>query len=283
MSVTEKRERPPDFSVDKERCTRDGICIAECPARVIQLSPRDGFPVSVPEFKKYCLRCGHCVALCPESACRLSWLGPEDCLPLHPALQLTDLQAERFLRMRRSVRVFADILLERPLLERLLRMASYAPSAKNTQPWHWLVIQQPAQVRTLAGLVIDWMRIVMHQDPKTAKRKAYPALIDAWERGKDLVCRGAPHLIVVHTDKDWAFGAEDSANALTFLELYAAVLGLGTCWGGYLYGAANLHAPLRDALQIPPQHRVCGAMMVGYPVYRYHRLPARNRPRITWR
>jgi nitroreductase len=108
-------------------------------------------------------------------------------------------------------------------------------------------------------------------------------LIDAWEQGRDLVCRDAPHLIVVHTVKDWAFGSEDCANALTFLELYAAVLGIGTCWGGYLYGAANLHSPLREALAIPPHHRVCGAMMVGYPTYHYHRLPARNRPRITWR
>lgn len=283
MALTEKKTRPSGLVINKERCTRDGICVAECPARVIQLSPRDGFPAPLPEFQKYCLRCGHCVALCPEGACRLSWLSPEECLPLRPALQLTDLQAEQFLRQRRSVRVFTDIAVGRSLLERLLRMASYAPSAKNTQPWHWLVIQQPARVRRLAGLVIDWMRIVAQRDPATAKRKAYPALIAAWDQGIDLICRGAPHLIVVHTKKDWTFGSEDSANALTYLELYAAVLGLGTCWGGYLYGAANVHAPLREALHIPPQHRVCGAMMVGYPAYRYHRFPVRNQPRITWR
>ena len=37
------------------------------------------------------------------------------------------------------------------------------------------------------------------------------------------------------------------------------------------------------ALALPAGHQCFGAMMVGYPQHRYHRLPTRKTPNITWR
>ena len=100
--------------------------------------------------------------------------------------------------------------------------------------------------------------------------------------GVDRICRGAPHLIVAHADKNWGFGAEDTALALSYLELYAPTLGLGSCWAGYFYSAVNAYPPLFQALKLPAKHKAFGAVMVGYPAYSYRRLPARKPPVVSW-
>jgi hypothetical protein len=40
---------------------------------------------------------------------------------------------------------------------------------------------------------------------------------------------------------------------------------------------------MHEALDLPPEHITYGAMMIGQPDVRYHRLPLRTAPRISWR
>jgi len=70
---------------------------------------------------------------------------------------------------------------------------------------------------------------------------------------------------------------------LTYLELAAPAFGLGTCWAGYFDVAANLWPPLKNALELPDGHTSFGAMMIGYPKYKYQRMPLRNQAKISWR
>ena len=69
----------------------------------------------------------------------------------------------------------------------------------------------------------------------------YHRVVAAWDAGLDRVCREAPHLIIVHADRIWLFGAEDTALALSLLDLYATSIGLGVCWGGYIYKTINAY------------------------------------------
>lgn len=270
------------FEVDKDKCNHDGICVAECPARIIRLDSADEVPVPEPDFAAYCIACGHCVAVCPSGAFALNWLSPEQCPTVDKELQPSREQAEQFLRSRRSVRTFRDKPVERAKLEKLLEIAGCAPSAKNSQPWHWTVVESPEEVRRLSGLVVDFMRGVIQAQPQLAATLSFTRVAAAWDTGVDRVCRGAPHVIVGHADKDYAFGAEDTALALSYLELYAPVLGLGSCWAGYLYAAVNKYPPLFEALKLPAGHRAFGAVMVGSPKFRYQRLPVRKAPKVSW-
>ncbi|HSM90170.1 MAG TPA: 4Fe-4S binding protein, partial [Desulfobacterales bacterium] len=92
------------FEVDPKKCTRDGLCVEECPARIIRLDSKADLPVPEGDFKSFCIRCGHCVAVCPTGAFRLDWLDPGQCPPAVKERQLTREQAEQFLRRRRSIR-----------------------------------------------------------------------------------------------------------------------------------------------------------------------------------
>lgn len=271
------------ITIDQEKCNQDGICVAECPARIIQLDSKEDYPTPTSDFKDVCLKCGHCVTVCPTGALSLDWLSPEDCKPIKQGLLVTPEQAEQFLRGRRSIRAFKEKVIPRAILEKLLEIACSAPSAKNQQPWHWIVVQEPAEVRRLAGMVIDWMRAVTRDYPEEAEAMGFIRAVASWDEGYERICRGAPHIIVAHADKNWAFGAEDCALALSLLDLFATSIGLGACWGGYFYKAVNAHPPLFNALGLPNDHLAFGAIMVGYPKFKYQRIPIRNRPRVTWK
>ena len=43
---------------------------------------------------------------------------------------------------RRSIRKYSDKPIPDTLIEELIRYAMYAPSARNTQPWHFVVINR---------------------------------------------------------------------------------------------------------------------------------------------
>ena len=126
------------------------------------------------------------------------------------------------------------------------------------------------------------MRSAIKQHPKQAQQRGFVRVVSTWDDGEERICRGAPHVIVVHGDKGYGFGAEDGALALSYLELFAPMLGLGS-WGGYFYSAVNAHPPLFEALCLPPDHRAFGAVMVGYAKLKYQRLPLRNEPRVNWK
>jgi len=271
------------FSVDQEKCKRDGFCVAECPVGIIEMPDEDSFPSPIQGADQICINCGHCVAVCPHAALSLKTMSPEDCPPVQRQLILTADHAEHFLRFRRSIRTYKDKPVDRGTLTKLIDMARYAPSGSNLQPVHWLVIENRNTVSDLAGLVADWMRAAIADNPEIALPLRFDRVVAAWERGQDRILRGAPHLIVAHGLKSVPAAQSACTIALTYLELAATALGLGACWAGYFNRAASAYPPMIEALELPEGHESFGAMMVGYSTYDYHRLPLRNESRISWR
>ncbi|MBF0531115.1 MAG: nitroreductase family protein, partial [Deltaproteobacteria bacterium] len=192
-------------------------------------------------------------------------------------------QAEQFMRSRRSIRTYQDKPVPRNILTRLITLASYAPSGHNDQPVHWLVMEDQQEVQKLAGLVVDFMKQLVEANEPIAVNFGMDRIIAAWGEGMDAICRHAPHLIVAHAPKDNPLAPSSGTIALTWLELAAHSLGLGACWAGFVNAAATFYPPMLKALALPSGHQCLGVMMIGYPKYKYQRLPLRNVPRITWR
>jgi nitroreductase len=207
----------------------------------------------------------------------------EKCPPVRPEWHLSPEQAEHFLRSRRSIRVYRDALVDPGRLERLIRTASHAPSGHNGQPVRWLVISGREKVPAIGAHVAAWMRGILEAKPEIGRSMMLDRLVDRWDAGLDPICRHAPHLVVAHAPKADLTAASACTLALAYLELAAPSFGLGACWAGYVHMAALRHQPLLDALALPEGHAFNGAMTVGEPKYRYHRLPERREPQIEWR
>ena len=114
------------FTVDESKCRRDGICVAVCPVGILTYG-EGAPPAQAPGAEELCIGCGHCVAACPYGACALDTMPVEACPPVRPEWRLGPEQAEHFLRSRRSIRVYRETTVEPGRLERLIRVARYAP------------------------------------------------------------------------------------------------------------------------------------------------------------
>jgi len=256
------------IAVDIDLCKKDGACVEVCPSGVLALN-EEGFPQEVADSQ--CILCGHCVAVCPVEAMTHSGLPQEDFLPA--SKELPDPEAlDSFLNNRRSVRAYKKRPVARETLEALLDVARRAPTAKNTQKLHWIVVEDAVKVHALSVETMNWMH--------TAGLDS--AMLARWEQGHDVVLRGAPAVIVACAPTDYAWGKPDCAIALTYLELAAEARGLGVCWAGFLTHVAGVHPPLRQALSVPEGYTVYGGLMLGEGKYSYRRIPPRKPLSVQW-
>ena len=271
------------LSIDKTRCKQDGLCAADCPTAVIRIKAKESYPELVPGADQMCLRCGHCVAVCPHGALSHAEVPLAECVPIRKELSVTPAQALQFLRSRRAVRRFTDQAVQKETLQELIEIARYAPTASNAQLVEWIVINDREQIHAIAEKVIGWMRQVIAKGTQLTSSAYLPRLVAAWDMGVDTVLRGAPGLIVAAAPKESQNGLVDLTLALSYLELAAPGLGLGTCWAGLLQGALLSNRELKRAVGIPEDYPHHYAMMIGTPRVKYYRLPERKQPKITWR
>ena len=272
----------PLFVVDEEKCSKDGICAAECPLAIINFSDKQSVPKPVANAAAVCINCGHCVAVCPHGALTHKYLSPSDCLEVNKEMLLDERETAHFLRHRRSIRRYKNKPVEKEKLEKLIGMAAYAPSGHNSQPVLWQIINGKDKVFELTAHVIDWMQHVLKEQPNFGKAMHFDIITSAWKHKADAVSRGCPALILTNGGAQDPFADAACRIAMTFFDLAVPSLGLGSCWNGYFNRAALAWEPLKKALGLSDQMANYGAMMVGYPQYSYPRMPTRNAPKITW-
>ena len=270
------------LTIDRERCRQDGVCSDVCPVRIIAFGEKDDYPVLVPGGEDFCIRCGHCVAVCPHGAIRHGDMPIGDFPEIERGGMPTADQVIHFMRSRRSIRNYRPEPVARETLTAIIDLARHAPSGHNGQPVRWTVIQDAGDVQRMASMVADWMRHLIAGKNPMAAALHMERVVKAWAQGADRICRQAPHLIVASADKGDRTGPAAATIALTYLELAAHAMGVGTCWAGYFNMAAGMWPPLQAALGLPPEQTPLGTMMVGYARYRYQRLAGRRAPVIRW-
>ena len=271
----------PPIIFDYDKCNADGICADVCPRKLIAIDDKNSKPRSIPEAAELCINCGHCLAVCPKSAITLSGIAPENCPTPDKSLRPGYEQLDQLLKSRRSIRVYKTKPIDQNIIETLLETCRFAPSGSNSQPVNWIIATRSKRLKTLAQLVIDWMTHAVETQQPVAERMHLDVVVNGWQRGEDRIFRGAPMVIMTHALKTASLPRESCVIAMTYFDLAAASMGLGTCWLGYLMLAASQHAPLKKALGIPPDNRLYGAMVAGYPKYSYHRIPPRNNPKVA--
>jgi nitroreductase/NAD-dependent dihydropyrimidine dehydrogenase PreA subunit len=269
------------IEIDATKCRRDGICAMACPLGAITSTP--GGPVAAETATQHCIECGQCVAICPTGALSHRSMKPSDCMPVPAGGQLSPETVEAFLKTRRSIRTYRSRPVDSATLGRVIDLVRYAPSGDNRQPVKWIIVQKREEVRRLAGVAVDWMRDAVREGQPAADRYGFGRLVAGWDAGRDLICRGAPHLVVACGSQEDPTAVGASLIAMSHMEIAALPFGLGTCWAGYFMIAASQSPAVQAALALPAGHGVYGAMMIGYPKFAYHRIPSRRPADIDWR
>ncbi len=148
---------------------------------------------------------------------------------------------------RKSVRNFLDRPVEREKIMMCLEAARLAPSASNSQPWKFIVVD----------------------DNETRKRLCDSAFGGIYAINS--FCKTAPVIIVVVSEKSkfltriggifrgTQYYQIDIGIACEHLVLEAEDLGLGTCWIGWF----NENA-VKSMLNVPPEKKIDILIALGY-------------------
>lgn len=256
------------ITVNEEKCIKCGLCVEECPTTVIKMESTG--PVEVNGGS--CIACGHCVAVCPKDAM------DNEKSPLAMQTEIGDMtklnpeEAKNFLRSRRSIRTFKSKPVEREKLIQLVDVAHLAPTASNSQGISFLIIDDKNMIEKIVEECINWL-----ENHPTWSNYLGSLIKEYRETKVDKILRDAPSLILSLANKDHYVGRESSIFSLTFLELYAPSLGLGSCWAGLLeLCALSEDSPLNKLLHIPEEKKITGCVMVGYPKNKFKRFTERQ-------
>ena len=229
-------------------------------------------------YKRQCIACGHCVAVCPSAAIDNIRTPVEEQVDITEDFpKLNESQAEYFLRSRRSIRAYKDRSASREQLTKLVNIARMAPTGSNVQGISYVVVENTQLVKKATELTIEWMENSPLKDKLKNLIKGYR------DNGIDGIFRGAPNLVLAIANNNFSRGRENSIFSLAYLELYAPSLGLGSCWAGlFEICALAPNSPMLTLFNIPEGKKITGAVMVGYPKYRFKRLVERDPLEVTF-
>jgi len=192
-------------------------------------------------------------------------------------------QMKSLVMNRRSIRQYQNKKIPRNVLLDLLEMVRYAPSAMNLQTVKWQIIYDGERVRTFASHIIGWMKQMEseHRSGEFPIGSSFPYIISEWEKGRDLITHGAPHLLITYATPDEPTATTDAIIATSYLDLIAPVFHLGTCWAGILKRAAEWSPDVLATMDLPQGSLPLTAMLIGYPAYRQYTIPGRETSRYT--
>lgn len=159
---------------------------------------------------------------------------------------------------RKSVREYADSPVPRELIEQLIEAASKAPSAMNTQPWAFGVIQSREKLQSLRGKVRD--ALLAELDAKGAPSE-FRERVASSDRDPFY---GAPVAVIIYATKLDDFSAINCSLAAQNLMLAATELGLGTCWIGVACPYFSSEQGKSD-FGVPQDSKAIATLIVGYP------------------
>jgi nitroreductase/Pyruvate/2-oxoacid:ferredoxin oxidoreductase delta subunit len=265
---------------NRETCTKCGACIAACAGCII-IPQKDGYPRLFPGADNFCMRCGHCVGICPTDSVIHQDMPLEQCPPIDKKLGVTFEQVSQLIKSRRSIREFQDKPVPGEVIERVIDVARYAPTGHNMQGVQWLVIDNPEELKKLTAIGVDWFRSMSEGDSQWALEMQ--GILKMHEIGINIFLRNAPAVVVAFAEKNNPIIATDCVIATSYFDLAAKAAGLGCYWNGYFYMSAQSFPPMVEAIALPEGFMPYAALCVGYPKYKYQRVPPRKPARVIYR
>ncbi len=142
------------------------------------------------------------------------------------------------IKTRRSIRKYKKEVPPVELINKCIEAALYAPSARNSQPWSFILVKNKEVIQ------------------KLSKAQPFTKFLE-----------GAPYVVVALADeKKSNHWLEDLGCAIMLLLLEAHSLGLGACWGA-IYHSQNKEREnyVREILLIPEHLRIVACIAIGYP------------------
>jgi len=140
---------------------------------------------------------------------------------------------------RRSIRKYLDKEIPNGEINNLLKSAMYAPSAMNSQAWHFVVINQRKKLDEI-------LKVISYAEMLKSAKAAI------------LICGD------LNLEKNIDYIQQNCSAATQNLMLCAHGLGLGSCWIG-VYPVKDIILGLQDLFKLPEYVVPISLVSLGYP------------------
>jgi len=177
----------------------------------------------------------------------------------------------------RSIREFKLNSIPKEVLDKILEAATKAASGSNTQPWEFIVIQDPNVKARLKGPMLEtWMKRLAASNMSSRMRKVYD---DATEMLRNT--EKVPAIVYCCFDRNKSSKSEEVQYASILpsvqnLMLAAHALGLGTCLTVHGSTSTRGEPEVKKILGVPDHVKIACLVYLGYPTREYG--PPRRRP-----
>ncbi|PKN52498.1 MAG: nitroreductase [Deltaproteobacteria bacterium HGW-Deltaproteobacteria-13] len=277
---------------NEDKCSECMLCVRDCVMGVWRVV--DG--KSTPEDIDLCNCCSHCIAVCPCDAISHDHLKKEQISVVNRINLNPDVYRD-IVSSRRSTRQFKNQPVPREMIERILDLARYAPTASNNQNVGYIVITDKRLIEETAGKIFGLGKFLYNKTKNGIGRllvnmtglvnNRYLKVMDYaqeqnTQNGRDFILHNAPVLILIHAPKRTAFASDNCNIAATTIINYAHALGLGTCYIGFMTMALQYSGKLRKKLGVPENRRIYASLVMGYPAYRYANTVSKKNPEVQW-
>jgi len=137
------------------------------------------------------------------------------------------------IKQRKSVREYSEKALGKELLEKIIDAGRVAATARNEQPWEFIVTSDKETLNKICGMCPNGPFI-----------------------------KDASHLIAVFS-KDTKYYLEDCSSATQNMLLAIEALGLGGCW--VAGDKKDYIEDIRKIFNVPEVYKLVSMISVGYP------------------
>jgi ferredoxin len=250
---TSRTKEPGKISIDRNRCTGCGKCVAICGDNSLELF--EGYSRQSSGAVFGCIGCGQCMAVCPEEAIKIHgrFLSPDDLFPLPlPEEKASYHSLTALMQRRRSIRKFRSTPVEQSLIEEVLAAAQTAPmglppSDVCVKVWdtrekvHEFTVDYCNYLEKMkwffSPFFLSLMKFFWGKENDELFRNFLRPLVarytGAMKGGENTVTYDAPVAMYFY-GTPWSDPA-DPIIAATYAMLAAESLGLGTCMLGAIH------------------------------------------------
>lgn len=258
--------REMNLKIDTEKCIHCGLCVKDCSVKVLEFD-ENKIPRVAQGCEKSCMACQHCLAICPTGALSVFGLNPEDSAPastVNPEELLSHIKNRRSIRQLKKENVSPEIM------SKLKEMLDFVPTGCNDHRLHFTFVEDYKVMDEYREYVSNKLINLFKKIPSVFLQK-FARNKDRILGGEDIIFRDAPHLLIVSSPVNAPCKDVDPIIALSYFELYAQSLGVGTIWCGLAQFCLNTFPELIKKFKIPKDYKPVYVMLFGPSNIKYAR------------
>lgn len=175
------------------------------------------------------------------------------------------------IKTRRSIRKFKPTKVSRKVLDVVLDLAKWAPSAHNAQPWRIIVVDdETVKARLATAMGKAWLSDML-KDGVPKEKAEYIVKVESWQRITEspvviITCLSMENMHKYPDRRrkraEYIMGVQSVAAYVQNMLLLAHYHGLGACW---ICAPLFCQNAVRKILGLPSEVEPQAMIIMGYP------------------